>query len=427
MIDKLATFFAHRDKFYGFADSGLLSLFRFACGIAMARIAGAEGFATYVLLMSTAVIFQMLPTTLYIAPLLNLGNRGAQDSYITLHKWAQRGVLRASLLFIAIGSAALWLVPQAALTLTTGLSFLAAACALLLQQLFRARLQLQFKQRQALLADSITIALHIASSWGLWQTGCAPQAAFWLGAGLSALLGSAIMRLALGRTPTDYARDEALQSNAASTGRVMLIGSLAYTACSRLQPYVIGLIASTAVIAQYGVAWTLIGPIRMLSMALTSLLRPRLSLYSQAHSRNAFNRVYQRAQRLILVVGSAGILASFVLGEWGVITLFGHELRSASKLLPLALLYATLDAMTTCQMVACQIGDDDGPALTSKLRVHAAIISLLLLAPLTYFFSAYGTIASLIIAELYFAYGISRRARRNSAGNGDAQQSQAPA
>ena len=426
MMHKIAAFFAHRDKFYGFADSGLISLFRFACGVAMARIAGAEGFATYVLLMSTAVIFQMLPTTLYVAPLLNLGNRGKQDSYITLHKWANRGVVRASLLFIGLGTAGLLVLPQAELPLTTGLSFLAAASAVLLQQLFRARLQLQFKQRQALIADGATIIIHIGSSVILWQSGLSAQPAFWIGACISALLGSALMRQALGPTPTTHECDHTLQKTAASTGRVMLIGSLAYTACSRLQPFVIGLIASTAVIAQYGVAWTLIGPIRLLSMALTSLLRPRLSLYSQEEHRHAFRSVYQRAQALILIVGSAGIVASFIFGEWGVITLFGSELSSASKLLPLALLYATLDGVATTQMVACQIGDEDGPALTSKLRVHAAIISLLLLVPMTYLFSAHGTISSLIIAELYFAWGISRKGNQQTAGNA-AQQSQTPA
>ena len=426
MIHKLAAFFAHRDKFYGFADSGLISLFRFACGIAMARIAGPEGFATYVLLMSSAVIFQMLPTTLYVAPLLNLGNRGNQDSYITLHKWAKRGVLRASLLFVAVGTVGILLLPQAKLSTTTGLSFLAAASAVLLQQLLRARLQLQFKQRQALIADCATVTIHFFSSLILWQNGLAAQPAFWIGTCISALLGSALMRLALGRTPTTYECDHELQNTATSTGRVMLIGSVAYTACSRLQPFVIGLIASTAVIAQYGVAWTLIGPIRMLSMALTSLLRPRLSLYSQKENQHAFRSVYQRAQVLILIVGSAGIAASFILGEWGIVTLFGHELRSASKLLPLALLYATLDALTTSQMVACQIGDKDGPALTSKLRVHAAIISLLLLVPLTYLFSAYGTIGSLIIAELYFAVGISRTGYQHTATN-DALRAQTPA
>ncbi|HBM86112.1 MAG TPA: hypothetical protein DD423_04910 [Opitutae bacterium] len=417
MMNKVANFFAHRDKFYGFADSGLISLFRFACGIAMARIAGAEGFATYVLLMSTAVIFQMLPTTLYLTPLLNLGNSGKQDSYITLNRWAKRGILRAALLFIGIGTLALLMLPQKALPTATGLSFLAATACMLVQQFLRARLQLQFKQRQAFISDCATVTVHIATSLTLWKNGLAAQPAFWLGGCISCLLGSALMRLSLGRTPPTYECDHSLQKTAASSGRVMLIGSIANTACSRFQPFVIGLIASTAAIAQYGVAWTLIGPIRMLSMALTSLLRPRLSLCCKTQDHQAFQGIYYRALSLISIFGAAGIIASFILGEWTIATLFGDELSSASNLLPLALLYATLDALTTSQMVACQIGNKDGPALTSKLRVHSAIISLLLLVPMTYAFGLYGTIGSLIIAELYYALRINQRSQRDSINN----------
>jgi O-antigen/teichoic acid export membrane protein len=406
------------DKFYGFADSGLISLFRFACGISMARIAGAEGFATYVLLMSTAVIFQMLPTTLFITPLLNLGNSGKEDSYITLHRWAKRGILRAALWFSGIGAAGLLLIPQQALPTATGLSFLAATSAMLLQQYLRARLQLQFKQQQAFIADCATITIHIAASLYLWKNGIEAQTSFWLGVCLSSLLGSTLMRYALGKTPSTYEYDGSIRNTATSSGRVMLIGSIANTACSRFQPYVIGLIASTTAIAQYGVAWTLIGPIRMLSIALTSLLRPRLSLCCKTDDQQAFRSIYHRALLLISIAGTAGICASFFLGQWAIATLFGDELTDASKLLPLALLYATLDALTTSQMVACQIGDKDGPALTSKLRVHAAIISLLLLVPMTYTCGLYGTIGSLIIAELYYALRINQRSLRQRRSNG---------
>jgi O-antigen/teichoic acid export membrane protein len=413
MINKIAAFFAHRDKFYGFADSGLISLFRFASGIGMAQIAGAEGFATYVLLMSTAVIFQMLPTTLFLTPLLNQGNSGEENCYITLHRWAKRGILRAALLFSGIGTVVLLLLPQETLPIATGLCFLAAASTMLLQQFLRARLQLEFKQRQAFIADCATVAIHIGCSLSLWKSGLTTQSSFWLGACIASLLGSALMRLSLGRTSPAYECNHALLKTAASSGRVMLIGSIANTACSRFQPFVIGLIANTSAIAQYGVAWTLIGPIRMLSMALTSLLRPRLSRCCKTQDRKAFQSIYHKALLLIAAAGGIGILASFFVGNWTIAILFGDELSSASKLLPLALLYATLDAMTTSQMVACQIGEADGPARTSKLRVHAAIISLLLLVPMTYALGLYGTLGSLIIAELYYAVRINSKNRRH--------------
>ncbi len=403
-MHKLDTFLANRDKFYGLADSALLSLFRFACGIAMARIAGAEGFATYILLISAAVIFQMLPTTLFLTPLLNLGNSGNHDSYTTLHRWAKRGILKSSALFIGLGTALLLLTSPSDIPLITGLSFLVAAATLLLQNFFRSRLQLQFKQKHALRADCITVASHITISAGLWHSGYDTQGAFWIGASASGFIGSALMRFYLGHTPRQNVPDAPLQDIAAQSGRVMLVGSIANTACSRLQPFAIGLIVSTTAIAQYGVAWTLIGPIRMLSMALTSLLRPRLSLFCRTNDTAAFKRTYHLALSLILATGSCGIIGSLFVGEWAIHTLFGPELTSATRLLPLAILYATIDAFTTSQMVARQIKDTNGPALTSKLRVHAAAISLILLLPMTYAFELQGTLGSLIIAELYYAY-----------------------
>ncbi len=416
--DKLSTHFANLDKYYGLADSTLLSLFRFACGIAIARIAGSDNFAIYILLISAAVIFQTLPQTLYLTPLLNKGNSGTKENYTQLHCWAQKGITQSIYLFISIGAITLIFLPTAKLPIPTIVGFLGGTALLLLQNFYRARLQLEFKQRTALIVDSISIGSHILISGVIWKLFVDAQSAFWLGTFAAAGIGCWQMRRKLGHSLKIEIPDSQLEKAVLNNGRTMLIGSIANSACSRTIPFIIGLLSTAQAIAQFGVAWTLIGPIRMLSMALASLLRPRLSLFCKTNDKNAYKRTYYRALFIIALIGCSGIFASKLLGEWTIDLLFGSELKMASSILPIAVLYAMLDALTTMQMVARQIIDSNGPKITSKARVYAAVISLTLIVPLTQKYGLYGTITSLIIAELYYAIylsGITNRFRFNVA------------
>ena len=399
-LSKIKASFANLDKYFGLADSALLSLFRFACGIALARIAGAESFGTYILLISVAVIFQTLATSLYLTPLLNLGNGNNKENYQTLQNWARRHIIKAACVFVGLGSITLFWIPAEKLSALTGFVFLFATAALLLQSFYRVRLQLEFKQVHALRADGLSVAIHIVSSLTLWQLGIDPQNAFWLGALLSAIAGSYLMLRSAKVTET--IQDSTIEQVAASNGHALLVGSLANSACSRTLPFIIGIMSSLQSVAIFGVAWTLIGPIRMLSMALSNLLRPRLSLAKGAHDSAAFKRTYQRALGIVLFSGVIATVAVTLLGSILVEQLFGPELAAAGSLLPIAMMYATIDAFTTCQMVARQIDDSNGATHTARFRIYAAILSLTLLVPMTHYFGLPGSIGSLIIAEIFY-------------------------
>ena len=199
------------------------------------------------------------------------------------------------------------------------------------------------------------------------------------------------------------ASSQKLVQTARQQGRAMLRGSLANSACSRLHPYLLGAITNPDMLAFYGVLWTLIGPVRLLSMALTNLLRPRLSLFFNQERPADFERIYRSALALLCAAGLVASGAGVWLGPWGIELLFGTTLAPASQWLSLALIYATLDAVTTCQMIAVQIKREDGAALTARLRIHAAILSLALVIPATVCLGLTGTIGSLLIAEAYYA------------------------
>ncbi len=401
---KLPQILQNRDKFYGLADSAVLSLFRFGSSLAIARLGGSELFATYILLMTTSVIFQLLPSTCFLIPLLNRGTGAAPAQYGELCQWAQRGVERAALVFFLLGFALLFCVPNCPIPITMGLGFLAATCAQLWQQSMRSRLQMEFKQGHALYADVVACSIHLLVSGYLWLQGVSLLTAFWWGATAAAISSSLLMKVHARKL--ELGRDEHSETRihtARQQGRAMLRGSLANSACSRLQPYLLGAIASTEILAFYGVLWTLIGPVRLLSMALTNLLRPRLALFQNQARPADFVRMYRSALSILSVTGILASAAALWLGQPSIALLFGSELAPASQWLSLALIYATLDAITTCQMIAVQIKREDGAALTARLRIHSAIISILLVIPATLCFGLTGTLGSLLIAEIYYA------------------------
>lgn len=408
-MPKLARIFQNRDKFYGLTDNACLSLFRFGSGLAIARLAGAEVFAAYILLVTTSVIFQILPSTSYLIPLLNRGTGAAPQEYAALCRWAQGGVERATLVFLLLGSLALISLPNLPFDLLTGFAFLAAAACQLWQHSKRTRLQMEFKQAHALFANLLASSLHLGLSTWLWHLGLSLHTAFWCGAAAGAILGGRLMMRPLRQLESnDATESQALVLSAQTKGRAMLRGSIANTACSRLQPYMLAWIANPQTLAFYGVLWTLIGPIRLLSMALTNLLRPRLALYHNQERTAEFTHSYRLTLCLVATGGSVATLGALFLGDWAISLLFGTELSAAGDWLSLALIYATLDATTTCQMVALQIRREDGALLTSKLRIHAAIISLILVVPATLTIGLSGTLSSLLLAELYYAIACTR-------------------
>lgn len=394
----------NRDKFYGLADSILSSIFRFGCGIAVARFGTTDEFAGYILLITAAVIFQTLPNTSRLIPLLNRGTGAAPQQYEHLCIWAQRGVERAALVFILVGAVVLFTWPQLPINYLTCIGFLIAVAAQLWQQYYRTRLQLEFNQKHAVIATSISSCIHLFATAFIWQQGISLLAAFWWGAYLAALTNGYYMRQHCKKIKKirHLERTQYIQQ-AQTDGLHMLRGSIANSVCSRIQPFLLSIIVSTQAIAFYGALWTLIGPLRLFSIAITNLLRPRLALFHNNNQPHQFQRFYRSA---ILSITTFGIIACILAALFGttiVQTFFGLDLAPAGTWLSLALLYATLDAMTTSQMIALQIKHPEGPRLSSKLRINAATISLLLVIPASYTLGIAGTFLSLILAESYYA------------------------
>ncbi|MGE9290600.1 MAG: hypothetical protein ACQKBT_06405, partial [Puniceicoccales bacterium] len=100
-------FLANKDKFFALADSAGLSLFRLGIGIVIARTAGAESFAHYIILTSALVIFQTLPGAAIVTPLIHLGAGADRATSRAFFLISHRRLLRYYLIGAAVDFAAI--------------------------------------------------------------------------------------------------------------------------------------------------------------------------------------------------------------------------------------------------------------------------------------------------------------------------------
>jgi len=398
------------NKAYSLADSGLNSLFRLSCGIMIAQLGGPEAFAQYILLNTLYFIVLGLVAAACDTPMLNLAPGQEAPLRKTFISWSAQRSRRFALLVFAIGLLAIPLTRALGLDTVTYFGFLVATLSGISAQFNRAALQASFRMKRALLADCITPIVVLATtllSAGLLNT---PNIGFWWGSAVGLAISSALMKQRDGKVknPTPHAD---LQTRAKTSGRSILIGSIANTANSRALPYLLGIIGGSAQIASFGAAWTLLGPLRLTVMALANLLRPHLASLYGRKDENGFKRALRTAYLLVAFCGFTLALALFIFGEPLVALLFGNGLEVSSGLLVFAVAYATLDATTSLQMIHLQIRFTEGPAYTAKLRIQAAILSLSVLIPCILAFNTYGAFAALIAAESFYAIRALHRIR----------------
>ena len=412
----MKAFLANKDKFFALADSALLSLFRLGIGIVIAKTAGAESFAHYIILTSALVIFQTLPGASIITPLIHLGagaNRAtSQVFFAKSHARLRRYYLWGTVVAVV----AIPVVLREEVPFSIYLGFIGACLASLELNFRRSLLMARFQMLQALAVDVTIIVFVTAAILIGWQIGDQAHAAYWWSFFIASLLGSFWMARVLSQpNPKDSPQDqevELLDQRARKQGGAMLKGSIANSVCSRLQPISLATFSTTLTVAQFGAAWTLIGPMRLLSVAFSNILRPRLAVQLKRGESDRFYRNLRLSYALISGIGVAGILYTLLAGGFTFVLLFGEEFRSAAILLIPAILYAILDTTSSIQALAIQVRDEDGAQFTARLRIVCGIVSLALLVPACYYFGAMGALCALLIVESLYIILSSRKLHR---------------
>ncbi len=423
-------FLGNTDKLYSVLDSSIISVSRFAGGIVLTKLSGPEALAQYILLTAIMTFAQSIPSALRLTPMINLATGKTNMERERIFRWTHRQVRQSIIAGILIGALCYPFSVYCGLNPALYFSFVAATLLGLELQFQRAYSQARFKMKRTLVADLAGVALHAATTGIVWALLNSPMIGFWLGLSLSSLLSILIIsqgnnpKLARHQSTSNLKKLNQAIEHARSSGKAMLIGSLANSTCSRLAPFILQTVGGLLAVANFGAAWTILGPMRMISGAINGTLRPRLALYSNSGDQEAFNRVLSLTILGTLVIGAIGTVTSFFTGPFLIRTLFDPSLEQASMLLPLAVIYATLDVTTTTQMIALQTNREDGAKLAAKLRIYSATISLTLIYPAIHWMGAIGAFLALLTAELAYLVGAYRVSHQRSSAIAENQCSQ---
>lgn len=276
----------------------------------------------------------------------------------------------------------------------------------------RSRQQARFRSRSVFWADFAGMALPLLAVIVCFEASPTVLLTAYFG---TMALGFFIAAFALDRQQPGAAQVPGeVMDRFAKMGPPMATGSVANSVCSRVQPFVLQGAAGATAVGVFGAAATTIGPMRLLAMALSSVVRPRLALFAGRGDLLAAWGMLHKVCCLLAACGLAGVLGAWVIGEWLVLTVFGAEFAEVGQLLPLAFVFAGLEATAAIMVVALQTLRDDGAAAATRLRVGVSVLALLIVWPACHYASAAGAFTALCATELLFlllAYGVIRGSR----------------
>ncbi len=395
------------DKYWAFCCTALRSASRFAVAIAVARLAGVADYALFVQLIAAEVIVLALVQSLAVAPLISLAPGRPDDEVARLIDLARQRTLGLSW-----GAA---LLAATVLALTSGpgmlpvtLAYSVSIGAWSLATLGRGWYAASFCSNRAFLIDLAAIGIMTAAPLLSRGLGGDVLSWFWWASAIAGCTVSLGLPLPGGRgSKSTAAVDRAFRTMA----RQMSVGTVANALGSRIQPFVLG-IGGAAVVASYGAAATLIGPVRMFAMALGGVLRPRVSLAHNRGDRAGLRRLVLGSAAALGLLGGGLLGVSVLAGNWIGSAVFGQEIGAIGAVLIAASVYGGAEGIGACLVVAMQIGRADGPALATRLRIGASATGLVLLAPAVVYFGAAGAFSLAALLELAFVVAAAYACRK---------------
>lgn len=384
------------DKFWAFGGEVGRSATRFLLGILVARWAGPEVYGIYVLLITVEVILHTVANSIWavpmgtIAPALESEPRKALIAHAVRRHWQATW---------ASGLALLLSMPFALAHMPTS-HYLAFAATVVLAgglNIRRAQMVTSFRAQPMFFCDFGTTLFPIVAVGVAWFTSRDVVLAFWA----SRAIGSALSIVALKFVaPIEAGAADVDLTRMKSMGKHMLLGSMANSVCSRVHPFVLAAVATPLQLGVFGAANALLGPMRMLTMAVAGVLRPRLALHFGQNGGKKGWLVTTVAFGVMGVGGVVGTLGLVFLGTLVAELVFGGEFEGLGRLLPVAAVYATIASINNVGAVVIQT--IDSAKTTTKLRTWSGVLSILLVWPACAGWGEFGAFYSLILAEGYY-------------------------
>jgi len=405
-----------RDKFYALADSAGRSMFRLLSAILVARLCGPAMYAVYVLCITIETVATAIPNAVNLSPMLSIGP-GLKDDCREGFLWrVSRRHVRWSLWLALFGALAAPLLVEEHISAWTWVAFAAALFASGAVNAARSRQQARFHSRSVFWADFGGLALPLLVALMLHD---ASPDVLLTGYFAAMALGFGVATLAMNRQlPSSTEVPDDVMRRFHRMGPPMATGSVANSVCSRVQPFVLQAAAGAGAVGVFGAAATTIGPMRLLAMALSSVVRPRLALFAGHEDQRGAWRMLNKVCVLLAACGVAGVAGAWLLGEWLVGLVFGPEFAAVGELLPLAFVFASLEATAAIMVVALQTLRENGAATATRLRIAVSVLALVIVWPACSYAWAAGAFTALCATELLFlllAYAAIRRPDRQLA------------
>lgn len=401
-----------KDKFYALADSAGRSLFRLLSAILIARLCGPAMYAVFVLCITIETVATAIPNAVNLSPMLSIGP-GLDDSCREGFLWrVARRHVRWSLWLAMLGGLCAPLVVAEHIRIWTWFAFAAALFASGAVNAARSRQQARFRSRSVFWADFGGLALPVLVALSLQS---APPDVLLAGYFAAMAVGLGAAAVAMNReVPARVDVPPDVMNRFRSMGPPMATGSVANSVCSRVQPFVLQAAAGAGAVGVFGAAATTIGPMRLLAMALCNVVRPRFALFAGTANQAGAWRMLNKVCLLLAGFGIVGVAGAWLLGEWLVGLVFGAEFAVVGEILPLAFVFASLEATAAVMVVALQTLCENGAATATRLRVGVSVLALVVVWPACSYAWAAGAFTALCATELLFlllAYGAIRRPR----------------
>jgi O-antigen/teichoic acid export membrane protein len=402
------------DKTAALAGSALRSVLRVAAAVTVARMTDAHGFASFVTLTAIETIGTALAGAAISNPLITLlPARGKAATHAMLATASRWGWVAAAIFGICGWALARGMLGSSAIEATAFSAFVVAST---LSTPSRAKLTAGFSSRVVLTADAAGASLAVVTVWSLALAGTfSGNECVWIALAAGAALTAWILRRSSGRS-VGHAVDPATSATATKDMKrlavPMVIGSAGVTASSRLQPFALEAAAGASAVAVFGAAQSLAGPLRLMSMSLSGLVRPRLALHLAKGNLPAANRALLLSMAPPVLVTVLSVPVILLAGHELQQAMFGTGIPYSTACLLGMFIYAALEAVGANLTIAVQTFDVDGSRRATVTRLVAAAAALAMLWPAATVAGAAGSAWSLAIVEAFFAISLYASLRR---------------
>ncbi|MGB0715756.1 MAG: lipopolysaccharide biosynthesis protein [Phycisphaerae bacterium] len=382
------------DKYFAIGAQVIASLGRFAFVAILIRFTPMAVMGGYFLLQSYEVVISLVLASALTAPVSVVAPRkdeAAADRVI-------RHAILLQVILVMMASVATFFIGRWFLADTISTLGLLSFCFALpfscLYQQMRQIEQATFHGKRLACIEALCTFSLFAITLTIGLFGQLDQMTIWLGyAGahaipLALLLQKHRPRLDFSMILTDLKELIAL-------GRFMLAGSVANSICQRSQPTMLQQLSGLVATANFGTAMTMVGPVRMLQMAVTSTLPQRMAL--KLEKRESAHRLFLAA---FFGFGSVCTLAATILAVFPAPfaeIILGDPSKLCVTSLRLCALFIVLSSMTA--VCVCALHAVHRPGWVLLLRSIAMLVAVGLGVVLVPIHGASGALAAMAVAE----------------------------